>query len=139
MRMTVGDTNSVLKDSQGNAVPTPPLRTVQLANLVLKDKAAEKCLRLFSYGDAISWVGLYRIYEVIEADVGGMKKIEKEAWSLPDDLDRFKHSANSVRVAGDKARHGKENTQPPKNPMTLDQASAYLRYLLESWISAKGV
>jgi hypothetical protein len=68
-----------------------------------------------------------------------MKNLQKETWSLPSDLNRFKHSANSVQVAGDKARHGKETTHPPKNPMSLDQAAAYLRYLLESWISAKGV
>lgn len=57
----------------------------------------------------------------------------------PEDLKRFKHSANSVTVAGDHARHGRELEQPPKKPMTPEEAIAYLNYVAQAWLASKGV
>lgn len=88
--------------------------------------------------DQKSWVNMYRIHEVIEADVGSENALKRQCWGSAQDLKRFKHSANSVTVGGDSARHGKEVEQPPKHPMSVDEAADYLNYVLQSWLSSKG-
>jgi hypothetical protein len=109
-----------------------------LFQLAAGDKAIAKVLRLLSASDAMTWVGLYRIHEVIEDDAGGQHKLEKQGWGSTDDLRRFKHSANSMQVGGDKSRHGKEPQVPPKNPMTLAEAEAYAKYIVQAWLASKG-
>lgn len=127
-------------DAQGNLVqqPTPPPRTLTISKLAMQDAAVTKAMRLFAVPDVKTWVGLYRLYEVVEADVGGEHSLGKRDWGSKHDLKRFKHSANSVKVAGDTARHGKETDQPPSNPMTLEEAVAYVNYVLHAWLASKG-
>lgn len=94
-------------------------------------------MRLLGGSDDKTRVGMYRIYEVIEADSGGESALKKRGWGPEQDLKRFKHSANSVSVAGDSARHGKELAQPPKQPMSIDDAASYLNYVVHEWLSSK--
>lgn len=140
LRMELGEVTVTVTDRDGNVLtrPTPPPRTVLLAQLAESDAAVAKALRLNAEEDAKSWVGLYRIYEVVEADVGGQDALKKRGWGSAHDLRRFKHSANSVTVAGDSARHGKESEQPPKDPMTPDEAAAFVGCLIQSWLASKG-
>lgn len=128
-------------DADGNVITklTAPSKTVTIAQLAATDTSVAKAMRLLAAPDHKSWVGMYRIHEVIEADVGSEKALKKRGWGSAQDLKRFKHSANSVTVAGDSARHGKEVEQPPKHPMSADEALAYLNYVLQSWLSSKGV
>jgi hypothetical protein len=132
---------AVVTDAAGHVItqpePSPPQAAV-LLHLAAGDAAIAKVLRLLSAPDAMTWVGLYRIQEVIEDDVGGQHKLERQGWGSADDLRRFKHSANSVQVGGDKSRHGKEPQVPPKNPMTLAEAEAYCRYIVQAWLASKG-
>jgi hypothetical protein len=130
VRAEVGAVVVSATDSEGVpvAVTQPPSRTQQLIQLAAADPAIAKVLRLVVGYDAKLWVGLYRIYEVIEADVGGQSALVATAWGSESDLRRFKHSANSVAAAGDAARHGREVTQPPRNPMTLPEGEAYVSY-----------
>lgn len=141
VRVEMGAVTAVVTDAAGNVItrpaPTPP-RSAVLLQLAAEDAAIAKVLRLLSAPDAMTWVGLYRIHEVIEDDVGGQHKLEKQGWGSADDLRRFKHSANSVQVGGDKSRHGKEPQVPPKNPMTLAEAEAYARYIVQAWLASKG-
>jgi len=116
---------------------SPPPRSVVLANLGFTDEAVAKALRLCIRADAKSWVGLYRLYEVIEADVGGQAVVIKRGWSTTSTLKRFKHCANSVAVAGDSSRHGDEPGIPPKQPMSIAEATAYIAYIMEAWLAHK--
>ena len=50
----------------------------------------------------------------------------------------FDDCETSEKVAGDTARHGKEHEQPPSNPMTLEEAIAYVNYVLHAWFASKG-
>lgn len=140
-RAELGEVTVTVTDGAGNIVtrPEPPPRTVAIAKFAVIDSAVAKAMRLLAAPDHKSWVGMYRIHEVIEADVGGEHTLKKRGWGSARDLKRFKHSANSVNVAGDSARHGKELDQPPTHPMSIDEAAAYLNYVLQSWLSAKGV
>jgi hypothetical protein len=94
---------------------------------------------LLANRDAVTWVGLYRIHEVVEHDVGGREALIKLGRVSKQQLKRFTHSSNSVAAAGDQARHGKEITQPPKNPMSLEEAKAFVMGLLTAWFNSKGV
>ena len=140
-RTEFGEVTVTTTDSAGNVIiqQAPPPRTVAISTLSLADAAVAKAMRLLAAPDYKSWVGMYRIHEVLESDLGGEHLMKKQGWGSPKDLKRFKHSANSVQVGGDAARHGKEDGKPPTSPMSIDEAAAYLNYVLQSWLSAKGV
>lgn len=140
LRIEAGAVTVVVADAAGNTlnVPSPPTRASVLLQLAAADAAIAKVLRLLSAPDAMGWVGLYRIFEVIEGDVGGQHKLERQSWGSAADLKKFKHSANSVKVGGDKSRHGKEPQVPPKNPMTLPEAEGYVGYIVRAWLASKG-
>ena len=141
VRVEMNVAAAVITNAAGNIInhpAPPPPRTVTLLQLSATDAAIAKVLRLLSAADAISWVGLYRIHEVIEEDAGGQHKLEKQNWVSAENLRRFRHSANSVQVGGDQSRHGKEPQVPPKNPMTLEEAEAYVKYILQAWLTRKG-
>jgi hypothetical protein len=140
LRAELGEMTVTVTDAQGNHVhqPTPPPRTVTISALATQDVAVTKAMRLFAAPEVRTWVGLYRLHEVIEADVGGEHSLQKKNWGPTHDLKRFKHSANSVKVAGDAARHGKEHDQSPPNPMTIEEAVAYANYVLHAWLASKG-
>jgi hypothetical protein len=140
VRAEFGEVTVSVTDAQGNVVqrPSPPPRTFVVAQLAARDSAVAKAMRLVAAPDFKTWVGLYRLHEVIEADVGGEHKLQKKGWGSPRDLKRFKRSANSVKVAGDAARHGREFQQAPTNPISIEEAAAYVRYVLEAWLGSKG-
>jgi hypothetical protein len=128
-------------DAAGDVIAQPappPHRSAVRLQLATTDAAIAKVLRLLDASDAMTWNGLHRIHEVIEQDVGGQHKLEKQGWRSADDLRRFKHSANSPQVSGDQSRHGKETQAPPQNPMTLVEAEAYADGIVQAWLASKG-
>jgi len=135
MRAELGEP-TVTVSGPGPRPPAPPDPSVELASLGLKDRAVEDALRLFAH-DASDWVGLYRLYEVIEADAGGRTDVVSKGWSTDADIRRFKHTANSRSAIGDLARHGSESTQPPKNPMRFEEADAFVKGILQAWLKEK--
>jgi len=140
LQAEVGDVIVTVTDAHGNHVqqPTPPPRIVTISALAAKNAAVTRAMRLFAAPDVRTWVGLYRLHEVIEADVGGEHSLQKMDWGSKHDLKRFKHSANSVKIAGDAARHRNQHDQPPSNPMTIEEAVAYANYVLHAWLASKG-
>ena len=108
-----------------------PHRWIRVAD---EDEAVSKALRLFG-SDAKDWVGLYRLFEVIQQDVG---EIAAE-WATAKSIERFRRTANSPTASGDLARHGKERTQPPKNSMDLFEARALIEVILHCWMRAKDI
>jgi hypothetical protein len=87
-------------------------------DVALADPSVAKVLRLQSL--PIDWVNLYRILEVIQADVGGSKPIRDNGWATKTALDRFEHSTNDPSTSGDQSRHGHRNIKPPANPMHFE-------------------
>lgn len=135
VRESVGTVTVITSDGSEVAVetPDPARRWIDIAET---NDSVSKALRLFG-SDAKDWVGLYRLYEVIEQDMGGMKHIVAAGWTTEVTLRLFKHTANSPAAIGDMARHGKETAQPPKNPMDLSEARSLIEVLLHSWIREK--
>jgi len=95
----------------------------------LHDENVATVLRLL--GDhPKDWVNLYRIFEVVEDDAGGIRKIAKKGWATKKAIKRFKHTANFV------ARHGTK-INPPKNPMTPSEAESLIKTIINSWVQSK--
>lgn len=84
-----------------------------------------------------TWVGLYRLYEVIEADIGSLEGIAANGWATRTELRHFKYTANSPGAIGDDTRHGRESTMPPKNPLTIEEARELMAQVMRCWVAAK--
>jgi hypothetical protein len=105
-------------------------------NLALADSSVAKALRLLGNG-AYDWVSLYRLFEVLAADAGGIDAIDSKGWATKSSIKRFKHTANSPAASGDLSRHGTESTIPPPSPMDLSEAKALVTYILHEWLREK--
>lgn len=98
----------------------------------LRDPDVAKALRLRNT-DRLSWVELYRLYEVVEGAVG-RSAIVASGWISESKIRLFKHTANSVEAIGDEARHGRRKHQPPKDPMKLSEARRLVDELIKNWL-----
>lgn len=110
--------------------PNPLAVWVRIAD---DNENVAKALRLLG-NRRMNWGDLYRLIEVVEYDLGGRDEIKKRGWATEDALARFRHTANSVAVSGDNARHGKEYTRPPARPLTLDEGQAFVESVIRAWL-----
>lgn len=111
----------------------------ELPNLVLlatQDKNVAEVLNYLNTGNN-EIVTLYKIYEIIKGDVGGEKSIRDNGWASRNKTQLFRRTANSPDAMGDKARHGVQKCQPPKNPMSLNEAKSLILHLVKCWLDSK--
>lgn len=113
-----------------------PSTMERFAKLSMTNKAVGKAMRLFGSRER-NWSNLFIIFEVIESDTKGTRAIVEKGWMSTKLIERFKHTANSVGAAGDDARHGRERTHPPTNPLRLEDAQETIRNLMHCWMSSK--
>ena len=126
----------IMKRSNGTEEIRRPADGIpSLLALATTDNAIAKALRLRNV-DSLGWVDLYRIFEVIESDMG-RSAILANGWVTDADIKLFKHTANSVAAAGDQARHGKETTAPPAKPLALSEAGTLVDTLMRAWLAYK--
>jgi hypothetical protein len=71
---------------------------------------------------------LYKIIEVVKAAVGSIPG----HWASRKKLKLLKYTSEHEKVAGPTARHARL-ANPPKQPMSLDEARTTVRKILESW------
>lgn len=116
-------------------VMSPQSEVDRILDVALRDPIVERVLRLRS-NPRRDWSDLYRIYEIVEHDVG-KRTIIRNGWASDNELTRFARSASSVTVAGDTARHGVERQDPPPRPLTLAEANSLIDRILEKWLSTK--
>jgi hypothetical protein len=109
------------------------LRLKRVVQLIFQDSNVEKVVRL--HGPPVSWSNLYKIFEVIEGDVGRL--IVDLKWMTKSQITRFTQTAQSPQVIGDDARHGRQKQEPPKKSMILQQASELITQLTHRWIDHK--
>lgn len=115
----------------GVPVPPPSLSKLELASSsAQKDESIAKALRIFSREH--TWDNLYRVFEVVQSDVGNM--MFDLSWVSKREVACFKRTANSAAALGDEARHGVEHTQPPTSPMSRSEAIEFVRKLLVAWL-----
>ncbi len=121
-------------DADGNPLPDGPTLLETRTKLASMDKAVKRALRMWS-AFAHDWVNLYKILEVVEADVGS--QIMKGGWATGAEVECFKHTANSYLATGDDARHAHTRQAPPKRPMSIQEAEGLIRSVLISWLESK--
>jgi len=102
-------------------------------SLALRDKAVANVLSLLGTKSA-DWVNLYRVYEIVDGDSGG---IERRGWATASTIRNFKHTANHPEGAGPDSRHGRMPTEPPKKPMLLSEARSLIYTITLAWLREK--
>lgn len=132
------DESGALHEIPSNPATRIDSRVSAGQSLAGTDEVVEKALRLLGAEDGFTWVGLYRVYEVVAQDVGGRHALDKKDWVRESELSRFTHSANSPDVGGDLARHGHLPGQPPKDPMSLSEAIPFIKQLVKDWLQERG-
>jgi hypothetical protein len=113
-----------------DAVPASDLLAV-----AANEPDVARALRLIGQAET-TWPGLYHLYEVVLGDVGGL--IYDDGWASRIEVERFRRTANSPAVLGEHARHGRETTEPPSNPMSLREARDLVERLVRRWLAEKG-
>ncbi len=108
-------------------LPADPV--VEAALKADQSEAVERVLRLRNTTD-LMWTDLYRILEAIQEDGGPVSASTAE-------VTRFERTANSRGAVGDLARHGRERTKPPPNPMKLREARALIDRIIRDWLASK--
>jgi hypothetical protein len=104
----------------------------RMAMCAMNDRVA-RALRLFGYEH--TWDNLYKVYEVIEEEIGG--EAIRNNWPNGHRLRSFTSTANNWQAVGDAARHGHKKLDPPKNPMPLTEAANLIREWLGFWLKLK--
>lgn len=110
--------------------------TPSLALFAVTDETVSHVLEMVSL-DATSWVGLYRILEAIESDLPKGGVLARFGPTINSDVRRFKHTANSPTAIGIQARHGKQTSLPPANPMQLEEAQRLIRAIAVRWLQSR--
>lgn len=75
-----------------------------------------------------TWPRLYRLLEELESSLG--RSVDSAGLCTKSDRGRFTHSANCAEIAGKDARHGGGRFDLPKVPMTLSEATSFVRELV---------
>lgn len=129
MRCKAGHMNVLI-----DGVPQPDSRQGRIASLV------ELAKRSTAGRDALSLVGrpsptwseLYLVYELVKANAGS--RMFSDNWISRSQAELFRRTANSYTALGRAARHGKEATDSPKNPMPQREATQLMRELVRGWL-----
>jgi hypothetical protein len=77
-----------------------------------------------------SWPRLYRIIEEIEQHLG--KHVDAAGLCTASQRERFTRTANTAEVSGPDARHATGKFAAPSNPMSLPEATEFVRQMLLS-------
>lgn len=70
------------------------------------------------------------LYDVLEIILGSGANIVGNRWASRNALSRFTNTAQN-------ARHARRRGHPPKNPMPLPEADAFIREILLAWLTTK--
>ena len=131
VRMSAG-TPTVLND--GVPVEKPPPTAPDYLALADTTPAVAEVLDLVGRSD-LSWIDLYKVYEIIRHEAGGDASIESNGWANIREQGAFRASANREDVSGSAARHARASGQQrPKLTMTLPEAQAFIRRLTTNWL-----
>ena len=124
--LSVGETGETLD------APRPTSEAESLVDLADRNEKVADALRFYEKGD---WVNLYKAWEVVCDAAGGLHQVVNNGWATESDRSRFTHTAQSRAVLGDEARHASERIKAPKDPMTLDEAQAFVRSVIQAWVA----
>jgi len=115
----VDNTSSLLEKAVGQAISNPDVgRVLEILNF-----------------EGVTWVNLYRAYEVMEQALGDRNGVRKII-GAGKNVDRFARTAHSTHSVGLHARHGVQKEQPPSDPMTLEEARGFILDLFRAFVDS---
>lgn len=121
---------TVIRAGTSTNTLSPPSEAESMATIAERDDRVADALRYFAKGD---YPNLYKAWEVVGEAVNSEHNIIKKGWATKKTKDRFTRTAQSRKVLGDEARHAIDKQDPPKNPMPLDEARAFVKSVMEAW------
>lgn len=102
-----------------------------ISRLIEQSHELELVLLLVNRPDFKTWVTLYKIYEIINKDVG----IERQKWVTNKEKNSFRRTANHLKASNiHDSRHGVPEGEAPPNPLTIDEGVALIKRLIGDWI-----
>lgn len=122
---------TVIREGDSPDAPHPPSEVESMFALAERDQRVADALRYF---DGDDWVNLYKAWEVFRDAAGGEHILIRNGWTTKKAKNRFTQTAQSRKALGDEARHASEKYEAPKNPMTLDEARAFVKSVRGEWI-----
>lgn len=129
-RSRVSAKPTVIREGDSADTPSIPSETESMATLAERDARVAEALGYFARGD---WMNLYKAWEVVGDAAGGAHTIIANGWATRGTQSRFTGTAQSKDELGDEARHASERYKAPENPMTLDEARAFVKSVMEAW------
>ncbi len=129
-RSRVSLSTTIIKEGVATEPPQPSDDPDALVTLAEQDERVADALRFFARGD---WVNLYKAWEVVGDAAGGAHAIIANGWADRTEQGRFTGTAQSKDELGDDARHASGKYKAPKHPMTLDEARAFVKSVIEAW------
>ena len=87
---------------------------------------------------SLTWVDLYKLYEIVRDSAGNERALKAKKWVPDGELSAFKASANRPDVSGSDARHARMSGGPPKLTMNLAEGEAFIRKLVLAWWNSLG-
>ncbi|MES2618114.1 MAG: hypothetical protein V4613_09550 [Bacteroidota bacterium] len=85
----------------------------------------------------VSWINLYKIYEIIRDDVGDEVQLFKDFPNHKSNIKKFTNIANNRNAIGEKARHGSKKNAAPSYKLSIEEAHSIVRNLFEEWANTK--
>jgi hypothetical protein len=116
----------------GVSVPPPPPPERKWMAIAMSNANVADALQLISGSE--TWFQLYKIVEVIKSAVGGEDGIVQRGWTSRNRIRTFKATANHPALSGDDARHARQPGSGGKRSMSLQQAQALVRELIQRWL-----
>ena len=135
--INVGSSCSVSIELEGGQDIIPSLEFESGRKLAVEDEIVKNVFRQITDFDH-NWINLYKVYEIVKKDAGKQNNIDRiQQWITKKKISLFTRTANSQSAIGDDARHGVDDKDPPKEPMSLSEADALIMTLLQKWLQWK--
>lgn len=104
---------------------------LEVLKLMEQYRDLELIMLLVNRPDYLTWVTLYKIYEIIDHDVN----IKKRGWLTKRERNSFRRSANHPKASNVfDSRHGVQTQEPPEKPMSLNEAEKIINKLIVHWM-----
>ena len=120
-------------DAHGNPKPPPPPPAPAYISLAAGNQDVAEVLQLLAKPDGPSFADLYKIHEIVEHTGHGKSALGSAGISKAA-MSRFTRTANHQAASGSGSRHARSSEQPPKDPMTVDEARTMIRQLVTEWL-----
>jgi hypothetical protein len=124
----------IIKNEKGEIreIRNPADSTLSLSELAQSDVNVTKVCQYINQ-DLNSWLTLYKIYEVIEAECFPPLQRNGEYWKK---AALFRRTANNPSSSGLNSRHAIDDS-PPETPMSLSDAQNFIKLLIKEWLETK--